>query len=56
MPREYGFQERLQMSQGICDYTPRAGRGYHSECVFVPRREVWATIYKRFGGVSIRQV
>lgn len=24
---------------------------YHSECVFVPRRVVWAAIYERFGGV-----
>lgn len=24
--------------------------GYHSECVFVPRREVWAAMYKHFGG------
>ena len=23
---------------------------YHSECVFVPRRVVWAAIYKHFGG------
>lgn len=23
-------------------------RGYHSECVFVPRRVVWAAIYERF--------
>ena len=23
---------------------------YHSECVFVPRREVWRSIYERFGG------
>lgn len=31
--------------------TPRRnGDTYHSECVFVPRREVWAAIYKRFGG------
>lgn len=28
--------------------TPEWG-GYHSECVFVPRREVWAEIYKHFG-------
>lgn len=31
-------------------FTPRNGGGYHSECVFVPRREVWAEIYRRFGG------
>jgi len=27
------------------------GGGYHSECVFVPRRTVWAEIYKTFSGV-----
>lgn len=31
-------------------FTPRGGSGYHSECVFVPRREVWAEIYRKFGG------
>lgn len=25
-------------------------RGYHSECVFVPRRELWAEIYRHYGG------
>lgn len=31
-------------------FTPRSDGGYHSECVFVPRREVWAEVYKQFGG------
>jgi hypothetical protein len=26
------------------------GTSYHSECVFVPRREVWAEIYRRYSG------
>jgi len=26
------------------------GSAYHSECVFVPRREVWVAIYLAFGG------
>jgi hypothetical protein len=31
--------------------TPMAdGSHYHSECVFVPRREVWGKIYETFGG------
>lgn len=31
--------------------TPRSnGQSYHSECVFVPRREIWAEIYRTFGG------
>lgn len=34
-------------------FTPRtkgATDGYFSECVFVPRHEVWAAIYRMFGG------
>ena len=33
-------------------YTPRNrnGGGYHSECVFVNRRELWAEMYRQFGG------
>lgn len=31
-------------------YTPRANGGYHSECIFVPRREIWAEIYRQYGG------
>lgn len=30
--------------------TTRSYGSYHSECVFVPRREVWAAIYRDFGG------
>ena len=30
-------------------FTPESG-GYHSKCVFVPRKEVWAEIYKLYGG------
>lgn len=30
-------------------YTPEGN--YHSECVFVPRKELWATIYRRYSGV-----
>lgn len=33
-------------------HTPNASGGYHSECVFVPRRDVWAAIYNRFGGAA----
>lgn len=32
-------------------FTPRPTRDYHgywSQCVFVPRREVWAAIYRKF--------
>lgn len=31
-------------------HTPRGSGGYHSECVFVPRRELWSAIYRRFAG------
>lgn len=31
-------------------YTQDVGRGWHSECVFVPRRLVWKTIYDRYAG------
>lgn len=27
------------------------GHSWQSECVFVPRHEVWAAIYRRFGGI-----
>ncbi|MEW8193918.1 MAG: hypothetical protein AB2793_09415 [Candidatus Thiodiazotropha sp.] len=30
-------------------HTPNYG-GYHSECVFVPRKEVWSEIYRMYGG------
>ena len=31
-------------------FTPRGNGGYHSECIFVPRRDLWAEIYKLYGG------
>lgn len=31
-------------------FTRTGGGGYHSECVFVDRREVWAALYRRFAG------
>jgi hypothetical protein len=33
-------------------HTPSASGGYHSECVFVPRRFLWAEIYREFGGAA----
>ncbi len=30
--------------------TNRQFDSYHSECTFVPRREIWAQIYNQFGG------
>ena len=31
-------------------HTPHTNGGWHSECIFVPRKEVWAAIYLQFGG------
>jgi len=30
--------------------TPNSTGGYHSECVFVPRKELWREIYRVYGG------
>lgn len=30
--------------------TPSRSGGYHSECVFVPRRVLWAAIYNQYSG------
>jgi len=35
--------------------THRGGTEYHSECVFVPRREVWGKIYETYSGCIDRQ-
>jgi len=32
-------------------FTPTNNGGYHSECVFVPRREIWKAIYEKFSGI-----
>ena len=34
-------------------HTPRGNRGYHSECVFVPRRDIWVAIYNTYSGKVI---
>ena len=31
-------------------YTQMGNGGYHSECVFVPRNEVWREMYRQYGG------
>ena len=38
----YGTHQQKTTAQG--------GRCYHSECIFVPRRQVWAAIYRCCGG------
>ena len=43
--------------QRAVQHTPRGnGVGYHSECVYVPRRLVWSEIYRRFAGQPVREV
>lgn len=42
------WRQQFKTRQQFTSFLDR--NGYHSECVFVPRREVWAQIYKRFGG------
>ena len=32
----------------------RGNSVWHSECIFVPRREVWAAIYRRFSGDLVK--
>jgi hypothetical protein len=27
-----------------------SGVGYHSQCVFVPRKDVWTALYRKYGG------
>lgn len=46
------WQEWSKLYKVSEQFTPNYGHGYHSECVFVPRRAVWAEIYKRFGGAA----
>lgn len=44
------WQEWKQVHKYSQQHTPGNGTGYHSECVFVPRLEVWRAIYEQFGG------
>lgn len=47
---ETNWLEWTKEHRTATQYTPFVGGGYHSECVFVPRRKVWAEIYRLFGG------
>lgn len=42
------WQEWREKYKTRRQFTPE--RSYHSECVFVPRRVLWAEIYRQFGG------
>ncbi|NBW15835.1 MAG: hypothetical protein EBR82_48395 [Caulobacteraceae bacterium] len=49
------FSENWKMWSGVYKVSRQKtrrsdGSEYHSECVFVPRREVWARIYATYGG------
>lgn len=47
------WQEWSSVCRKAQQYTVQSSGGYHSECIFVPRVEVWRAIYKRFGGDSV---
>jgi len=44
------WQAWRQQYKRATQHTKERDRQWHSECVFVPRRLVWAEIYKRFAG------
>lgn len=50
------FTEHVDMwrQQYRCAQQFTSDGGYHSECVFVPRRVVWAAIYRRFACGTVR--
>jgi len=50
------WQEWRSQYKTAKQFTPRSSGGYHSECVFVPRRELWAQIYRQFGGNLVSQM
>lgn len=47
---EQRWRQWLEQFKTCRQFTPHGLSGYHSECVFVPRREVWGAIYGKFGG------
>ena len=51
---EDNWESWLNEFGGERQYTPgrQGGNGYHSECVFVPRKIVWGEIYKHYGGLT----
>lgn len=49
------FQEQLTIWMSrykVAKQHTKDKGNYHSECVFVPRREVWRAIYDRYSGMS----
>jgi hypothetical protein len=47
---EKRWQEWRKKYKPYSQYT-KTGKGWHSECVFVPSRIVWGAMYTAFGGV-----
>lgn len=47
--RKDGWSESFLVKR---QFTRVGNGGYHSECVFVPIREVWAAIYQTFAGMN----
>lgn len=44
------WQEWIKRYKVRPQFTPSKTGGYHSECVFVPRRVVWAELWRRYSG------
>ena len=44
------WEEWISQYRTSRQHTTWATGDYHSECVFVPRRVIWAAIYQRIGG------
>jgi len=49
------WQEWAREYKCAKQHTPNRNGGYHSECVYVPIRTVWAAIYKRYSGAAYRR-
>ena len=52
---QHRWQDWSEKYRTAKQFTKQNGGGYHSECVFVDRREVWAEIYRTYGGEQIKQ-
>jgi len=46
------WQEWEAKYKTATQFTPSKEGGWHSKCVFVPRKEIWRLIYRWFGGES----
>jgi hypothetical protein len=48
------WQDWSQTYKTATQRTVDSGRTYHSECVFVPRHEIWRRVYNAYGGAGTR--